>query len=193
MLHEIFERKNIDPDPLDEHSPIMKTFGQRIICQWGALQFLIHFLFRAIPKRLVKQPVKVPSGKYDESLRVERPQHDLVTDMVLELTRLPRFTAYAKIIQEEKNKQTVKIYKMQTHPLPDIKNSNGELQAIANAQRLCKTRDQIDEEIRTRQRKWQDGQNRRLPEADGNDIETLSETYLKEFLLYIYSAKLDTC
>jgi hypothetical protein len=103
---------------------------------------------------LQKYPVKVLSNKYEESLRVERPQHDLVTDMELELSRLPRYQAYAKIIQEENDRQTVKTHRIETHPLPPIINFVGEDQAIINAQSLCKTRDDINVEIRVRQSGW---------------------------------------
>jgi hypothetical protein len=79
--------------------------------------------------------------------------------MELELSRLPRFTAYAKIIQEENDRQTVKTHKIETHPLPAIINFVGEWQAIANSQSLWKTRDAIEEEIRARQSRWQGGSN----------------------------------
>jgi hypothetical protein len=150
MLHEVFERKNIDPDPLDGYSPIMQKFGGRVIWQRGALQLVIAFLFKLVPEALMENPVKIPSTKYDESLRVDRPQHDLVTDMVLELSRLPRFHAYAKITQGEDNG----IYKMHTLALPRVKDLTGELQAIENGYTLCKKRDDISIEIRERQNRW---------------------------------------
>jgi hypothetical protein len=96
-------------------------------------------------------PVKVASGAYTPIMGVERPQHDLVTDMVLELSRLPRFTAYTKITQQEKGSQ---IAKMQTHKLPDIATPNGEVVAMQNAHKLSKKRDDIEAEIRERQNRW---------------------------------------
>ena len=102
-------------------------------------------------------PVKNPSGNYTETLRVERPQHDLVTDMVLELSRLPRFHAAAKIVQQENDRQTVQTYKIQTNPLPKIENPQGEIDAINNAHLTSKEREQIEEEIRARQSRWREG------------------------------------
>jgi hypothetical protein len=63
------------------------------------LYFLYH-CFWVVGDCLDHKPIKVPSGNYDESLRVERPQHDLITDTVLAMTRLPRYQAYVKIIEE---------------------------------------------------------------------------------------------
>jgi hypothetical protein len=148
------ERSDLPEDALSEFDQ-----SSRLIWQCFELfNFITYFIGEEV-RILAQEPIKIPSGKYDESLRVERPQHDLVTDMVVELTRLPRFTAYAKIMQEENDEQTVKTQKIQTHPLPAIQNPNGELQAIANAHTLCKGRDDIEVEIRGRQNRWRGGSN----------------------------------
>ena len=118
--------------------------------------FLTH-CFLLSGSILQEVPVKVPSNRYEETLRVERPQHDLVTDMELELSRLPRFRAYAKIAQEKDDRQTVQTHKIQTNPLPKIEDSQGEIKAIDNAHPSCKERDEIEEEIRARQSPWRDG------------------------------------
>jgi hypothetical protein len=138
---------------------------------------------------LAKSPVKIPSGSYNESLRVERPQHDLVTDMVLDLSRLPWIHAYAKIIQQENDKQTVQTHKIKTNPLPKIVNRQGEIYAIENGYLACKKREQIEEEIRKRQSRWQDGG--QSPPGHKNEAAMISGSSSKELLLYIFSAKLD--
>jgi len=117
------------------------------------MYFLIHG-FRSAAAELSEKPLKVASGNYTESLRVERPQHDLVTDMVLELSRLPRYTAYAKFVEETNNIQFTRTHKIHTLPLPPVKNPNAEAQAVANGHTLCLERDHIEAEIRERQNRW---------------------------------------
>jgi hypothetical protein len=109
------------------------------------------------PRTLAKEPIKIPSGKYDESLRVERPQHDLVTDTVLAMTRLPRYQANVKIIDENKDTQIVRTRQIQTYPLPKINNTDMVAQAITNGHTLCKKREDIEAEIRERQSRWRGG------------------------------------
>ena len=123
------------------HSSVKFMFA----CIWGAGNYVYH------------KPINLPSGKYDESLRVERPQHDLVTDMELELSRLPRYEAYAKIIDDIQDKQIVCPHRMQTHPLPEITNPDMVDHAIANGHTLGKKREEIEAAIRQRQNRWRGG------------------------------------
>jgi hypothetical protein len=62
--------------------------------------------------------VKVRSGQYVEKLVHVRPVHDMTDEMAQELANLPRFTAYAKVIQEQGGRQAVIKHKMQTLKLP---------------------------------------------------------------------------
>ena len=107
------------------------------------------------PHILAQDPIKIPSGKYTETLRVERTQQDLNNEMVNELTNLPRFQAYAKVSQEGNNQAAIN--KMDTYALPDEISPDREEQAIKNAHNLCKTREDIDAEIRERQSRWTRG------------------------------------
>jgi hypothetical protein len=123
---------------------------------WQAYEIgvFIAYCFGIGENTLQKEPVKTASSRYDESLRVERPQHDLVTDMELELSRLPRYQAYAKIIDDIQDKQIVRTHRIQTHPLPKITNPDMVDRAITNGHTLCKDRDAIEDEIRERQNRW---------------------------------------
>ena len=117
--------------------------------------FTFIYLFLGEESRiLAKEPIKIPSGKYVETLRVERTQQDLNNEMANALSNLPRFQAYTKIIHESNGQQSVNTHRMQTRSLPAAKNPGAELQAITNAHTLCKTRDDIETEIRERQNRW---------------------------------------
>ena len=72
------------------------------------------------------------------------------------LTNLPRFTAYAKIIEEKDGEQKVKTAKIQTYPLPKILETAEEdlAMAIENGYVRSKKRSEIEVEIRERQEKW---------------------------------------
>jgi hypothetical protein len=74
--------------------------------------------------------------------------------MAQELVNLPRFQAYAKLIDERQGRQIVRTHQMQTLPLPAMKSPEMEAQAIANGYTLCKKRDDIEAEIRERQSRW---------------------------------------
>lgn len=81
-----------------------------------------------------------------------------VNDIMQELTNLPRFTAYAKVFQEQDGKQTVLRRKIQTRPLPlSIQPAEGmaDLARRKAIQRgFCRERRHIADEIRTRQEHW---------------------------------------
>jgi hypothetical protein len=109
---------------------------------------------------LLSQPenhMKVATGNYVEKPYHVRQFHDMSDEMTQELTKLPRFQAYTKLIDESQKKQVVRTHRIETHPLPKITNTNMEAQAITNGHTLGKERDAIDEEIRTRQSRWQGG------------------------------------
>jgi hypothetical protein len=127
---------------------------QRVFWQVAQLHVFVGVCLVHTGGILRNEPVKTQSSHYEETLKVERPQHDLVTDMVLELSRLPRFNAYAKLIDESEGRQVVRTHRIQTHPLPDIQNLDMVAQAIRIGHRLCKERDEIEAEIRERQARW---------------------------------------
>jgi hypothetical protein len=132
--------------------------SQRLRWQLSELKLFINSCFRMAPSILIKEPLKVPSGKYEESLKVERTQQDLINEMVMELSSLPRFTAYAKAIEEQNNIQRVWKRKIQTLALPSVRRGlESEVIALENGHLVCKERDKIDEEIQQRQEKWRRG------------------------------------
>jgi hypothetical protein len=140
--------------------PYLQIVTERIVWQMTELQAFIQWCFVGSPSGLEDEPIKVSSGKYDESLKVERTQQDLINEMAMELSSLPRFTAYAKAIEERKGTQLVWKRRIQTLPLPPERRARGvdsETMALENSHRFCKERDQIEEEIRKRQEPWRNG------------------------------------
>jgi hypothetical protein len=123
---------------------------QRIGWQVTELQsFIIYISMSA--RMLQDYPLKVPSGHYDESLKMERTQIDIVNEMVQELSSLPRFTAYAKILERDTSQK----YKMRTREIT-VKNEGYELN-IADDAMSCQTREAIEKEIADRQACWKVG------------------------------------
>jgi hypothetical protein len=98
--------------------PESSSVTDRMHWQTIEVQLFISDCFRELPRLLAKEPIKVPSGKYEETLRVERTQQDLINETAMELSALPRFTAYAKAIEEQSGTQMVWKRKIQTLPLP---------------------------------------------------------------------------
>jgi hypothetical protein len=92
--------------------------ADRVTWQLKEIQYFIHLCFRLLPSKLAHEPVKVASGFFDEAMKVERTQQDLVNEKAIELSSLPRFMAYAKITNEYNGAQTVLTNKIQTIPLP---------------------------------------------------------------------------
>ena len=115
--------------------------------------------------------VKVQSGQYVEKLVHVRPVHDMTDEMAQELTNLPKFTAYAKVIQEQGGRQAVIKHKMQTLELPesyleeaeDIKYLPDLITLHIGFSKYYKERTQIEEEIRQRLEKWRKGRTEEPP------------------------------
>jgi hypothetical protein len=116
-------------------------------------------------------PVKIPSGKYDETMKVERTQADLINEMAQELTNLPNHTAYVKLLQvAESGAQTVLKRRVQTEPLlrlPDgSQNTNPDYieQSVLKTTReaSCRPRADIEVELAKRQQPWR-GTGRDVP------------------------------
>jgi hypothetical protein len=139
--------------PFEKKAPYLQLVTNRLHWQLTEIHFIIQFCFHMMPYYLARYPVKVPSGHYDESLKFERTQQDLVNEKAIELTNLPRFSAYTKVLFEKDNKQTVWTGKIQTKPLSQV-TSDLEAAAIAQGHEICKLRFKIESEIRERQEKW---------------------------------------
>jgi DNA-binding protein H-NS len=136
--------------------------AKRLTWQLAELQRFIYACFYVAPRILAEEPIKEPSRKYEETLRVERTQQDLVNEMALKLSRLPRFTAYAKVIEERNGEQLVHTQEIQTLKPPPVQQSIATIEPrlLAASHKLCKERDAIEDEIRQRQDRWR---NRRPP------------------------------
>jgi hypothetical protein len=145
--------------PFEKVEPYLRIITERNVWQMTELQNFIVMVLSTLPVALDEKPVYVQSGDYDEAPRRERTQAEMVDSMSRELSNLPRYQAYVKLIDEVQNKQIVRIHALQTHPLPAKTNTDMVAQAIANGHTLCQTREAIDDEIRTRQRRWGHGGN----------------------------------
>jgi hypothetical protein len=119
--------------------------------------YFLYLCIWSVGHCLYWKPFKVPSGNDDDPPRGERPQHDLVTDMVLAMTRLPRYQAFTKVIEETDGEQSVSIHKIKTKELPPERESDIETLVTQAGYDFCKKREDIEAEIRQRQAKWQGG------------------------------------
>jgi hypothetical protein len=169
----------LTPRKLDAHpahnpyttalAPRVRVSGYVPEKRWGwhfeELQLFIAYCFGLAPRLLAQQPLKVPSGKYVETLKVERTQQDLIADMVLELLELQPHTAYVKSAGWKGKIQTVVVDKAAAALLStggrELVDVRGSIQKKALEDRILKERSAIEAEIRARQDNW-----RRTP---GND------------------------
>jgi hypothetical protein len=151
--------------PFEKVEPYLRIVTERNVWQMTELQNFIVMVLNTLPVALDEKPVYVQSGDYDEAPKRERTQAEMVDIMSRELSNLPRYEAYAKLIDEVQNKQIVRTHSLQTHPLPEITKTETYQRAIANGHTLCHTRQAIDNEIRTRQSRWGRGGNNPPPQS----------------------------
>jgi hypothetical protein len=80
----------------------------------------------------------------------------MTDEMAQELSNLPRYYAYAKIIEEKDGKQTVWKGKIQTYMLPDaLPTAEKDTRlVIKNGHQWSMKRTAVEEEIRARQEPW---------------------------------------
>jgi hypothetical protein len=137
----------------------------RLSWQIKELQLYIGSCFYHVPRMLAQQPMKVPSGKYVETLKVERTQQDLNNDMVQELLDLQPHTAYVKSAGWKGKIQTVVVDKAAAALLStgrrELVDVRGSVQQKAIDDRILRKRSDIEGEILERHGNW-----RRRP---GND------------------------
>jgi hypothetical protein len=92
-----------------------------------------------------------------------RTHADMNVEMAQELPVLPRFTAYARLIEEKDGQQRVLKEKIKTIALPKItegaREEAGKRRKVIeeNSGRYLKKREVIEEEIRMRQERWTGG------------------------------------
>jgi hypothetical protein len=98
--------------------------------------------------------VRTRSSQFVETEVNTYPTQEMINQMAKELTNLPRYQAYIKIIEEIQDEQLVSTHRIKTKSLPDITNTHMVSQAISNGHTLGKTRDDIETEIRERQNRW---------------------------------------
>jgi hypothetical protein len=118
-----------------------------------AIENIVKFL------ELFRKPehiIRVSSGRYIEKEVPSLKYAEMTHQMEQELMGLPRFTAWAKIAQEKDGKQLVIKRKIQTLPLPDVLPDADEGRAVieGNTKQFYMKRDEIEEEIRSRQERW---------------------------------------
>jgi hypothetical protein len=121
----------------------------RSMWQIAEIMSFVTYL-RAVGSMLSAMPIKTKSGVYTETVRMERTQIDIVNEMVQELSSLPRFIAYAKILEGD----TVKKHKIKTHPLEELEPHDF---GICEIEMYCKSRETIEQEIADRQARWKAG------------------------------------
>jgi formylglycine-generating enzyme required for sulfatase activity len=108
--------------------------------------------------------IKVPSRQYVEKQVNTRAFADMTHEMSQKLAGLPRFSAWAKVLQEQKGEQTVLKRKMKTLPMPPLLDPSDKIFTMlldylmnpATYTGVVKKRSEIEEEIRQRQEKWRD-------------------------------------
>src|SRR4051812_5077820 len=125
---------------------------------YGTLQVIDDFVQFC---RLLSKPenhVKTRSSQYIEKLVNSRTFIDMNHEMAHELIKLPRYTAYAKIIEERGGDQTVIAPKFRAQKPPSVphgRNRDIRDRALELTHSFyCKERTQIEEELRHRQKNW---------------------------------------
>jgi hypothetical protein len=153
--------------PFETVEPYLRKITERLVWQLTELQHFLYLVLRFMPVVLERDPVLIPSTKYDEEPTREKTQGEMIDIMARELAHLPRFTAYAKIIDEREGKQVVVKQKIETYPLgslshrayadefPESVRSFIEQNTIRVGYAIA--RDAIEEEIQKRQEKWRRG------------------------------------
>ena len=146
---------------------------ERITWQVTELNFFIMLCFRIGSHTLAEAPIKLQSGKYEEAPKREKTQAEMIDEMMLGLANIPRFSAYAKVIQEKERVQEVLKRKIETFPLAEIPQrylSDPTYQTLRASiehnmirARNCHARADIEEDLRRRRERWQRGR----PSAPG--------------------------
>ena len=118
--------------------------------------------------------VQVPSTQYVETQVNTYTTQEMINQMAKELIDLPRFTAYAKVVQAVNDTQIVRKAKIQTFALAKpqkLADVGGIARQNAIRQRILRKRSDIDKEIIMRQAQW-----RRGPDDDPPPTSTGGDT-----------------
>jgi hypothetical protein len=128
-------------------SPAAET---RLLWQIEELSQFITDCLCFAPSVLAGEPLKVPSGKYDETPTREKTQSEMIDEMVQELIGLKPHTAYVKSGWKGKLQTLLEERDAQTQ-LVDV---SGIARKNAQSLGILRARSDIEREIRERQDNW---------------------------------------
>jgi hypothetical protein len=133
--------------------------SNRQIWQMGELVFFVGMCLEGGSRWLAHSPVKIPSGRYEDTPKREKTQGEMITEMVLALGRLPARTAYAKVVSLIPGQESVwmgKILPLKDAPVSGVFLADAKLAAWLNVLDggILRRRRAIEEEIRERQDNW---------------------------------------
>jgi hypothetical protein len=133
----------------------------------------------------MSEPVQRASGRYDEEPKREMTQGEMIDIMAQELANLPRFTAFAKVIEERNGVQTVRKCKIATRPLPLLPERlltdaaahppASVIERWTIAAGLSVPRRRIEQELQARQDQWQRRAGRPKPKPSSEPPPPASE------------------
>jgi hypothetical protein len=141
----------------DAYQANLKRVVERIAWQYSEMQAFILFCSHPAGITLEHLPIKVATGKYEENPKRERTQRELFDEKVQELSNLPRFTAYAKILHEKNGRQTVLKKKFNTEAYSKSSETwleNAKRRTTQNAHKYGTMRTEIEEQLRERRESW---------------------------------------
>jgi hypothetical protein len=152
--------------PDEQTDPVLRKFTERLGWQINEISEFIIYCFQILPNALNKDPIKVQSNQYEEELPREKTQGEMVDIMAQELANLPRFSAYAKVIDEKDEQDCLYKGKIKTLPLRSewegdkrkrrIEISKMDIEGIMTigSYKIIKKREKIEADIRERQERW---------------------------------------
>jgi hypothetical protein len=108
--------------------------------------------------------IRIYTGQYVERQVNTRTYADMSNEMSQVLVGLERYSAYAKVLQEDKGEQKVLTQKIKTPPMPPVRGGEAAARYLQRVRRdvseetlragWVKEREKIEEEMRHRQRDW---------------------------------------
>jgi hypothetical protein len=160
--------------PFETKEPFMRLVAERIIWQLTELQNFIIECLRFFPWHIAQNPIQIQSAQYEEPVR-DKTQSEMVDIMAQELTNLPQYSAYVKVIDEEDGHQSVYKGKIKTYPIDyaieDMSEKGKRIESCKHMMNfrtglagLTKKRDAIEAEIRERQERWRRAQTPTTPQ-----------------------------
>ena len=144
----------------NERKEILIACDKELAAQNTNVKWIIDEIINVC--ELLRKPeniLKVASGRFIEKGVPSLKYVEMTHQMEQELMRLSKYTAWAEIAQEKDGKQMVVRCKIQTRPLPDALPDADERRAVIerNTQQFYVKRDELEEEIRSRQERWRGG------------------------------------